>query len=168
MIYLINIIVTYLLSLITLSTFNSLRIFGVAPLLPLFFIVTLSYYRKGFEPILLAAAAGLYFELFSAYPFGFYLFLFLLSAVVVRYMFQEGSRSFSFLSFMLINAAALIAYYLAQIVILYIDKVAIGSSLLLPLVAGLSVNLICAILIYAFSGWYFDKLRELENVLKRR
>lgn len=168
MIYFFNIIVLSVMSLLTLSTFNNLRIFGVAPLLPLFFIINLSYYRKGFEPVLLAALAGIYFDLFSAYPFGLYLFLFLGCSVLVRYMFQEGMRSFSFFYFLLISGLSITIYYLAQIVILYFEKATVNIENAIPVLTGIIVNVLCGILIYTFSGWYFEKLKDLENVLKRR
>lgn len=168
MIYAINIIVLYALSLLSLTVFSNLRIFGVSPLLPLFFIISLAYFRKGFEPLLLAALAGIYFDLYSSYPFGFYLVLFLFSATVVRFMFQEGMRSLSLWYYALISFGVLFIYYTAQIIYLVTQNVTIGSNFIIPVIAGLAVNLFCVILIYVLSGWYFERLEALGDYLKRR
>lgn len=166
--YILNILVLYLTSLLTLSTFPNLRIFGVIPLLTLYFVIALAYYRKGFEPILLAALAGIYFDIYSSYPFGLYFFLFTISALIVRYMFQEGMRSLSFWYYLVICGISLFAYYLFQIIIMYLNKVELGTNLLFPIFSGIAVNLVCVILVFAFSNWYFDKLTTFENKLKRR
>jgi hypothetical protein len=168
MIYFINIFVIYILNLLTLSLFSNLRIFGVVPLIPLFFIISLAYFRKGVEPLLLAAFSGIYLDLFSSYPFGFYLSLFLFAVIVVRYMFQEGMRSLSFWYYFIVCSVTLSVYYLAQIGFLWFEKVKIGVNFIVPVFAGIAVNLICVILIYALANWYFDKITVLADNLKRR
>lgn len=168
MIYLLNIFVLTVFSFLTLSFFPNLRIFGVVPLLPLMFIISLSYFRKGFEPIFLAAVFGVIFDIFSPYPFGLYLSVFLLAAGIVRFMFQEGMRTLTFGSYMLISGIVLSVYYLAQVVILYIQKATFSSDIILATLSFFGVNLLCAILVYAFSGWYFESIASLNNYLKRR
>jgi rod shape-determining protein MreD len=168
MIYILNFLVLSVMSFLTLSFFPSIKIFGVVPLLPLFFIITLSYFRKGFEPIILAAFFGIFFDIYSSYPFGFYLAIFLVTAGAVRYMYQEGMNTFSFMGFNLVAALAILLTLIAQIVLVLIGGAKLGTSLIMPSVAFICVNMIYAILIYAFSVWYFDKISGLEHELKRR
>ncbi|MBW6432110.1 hypothetical protein K0A96_02905, partial [Patescibacteria group bacterium] len=91
--YILNIIVLLLLSLLTLGFLPTVSIANTVPLLPLFFIIALSYFRKGFEPIILAAMAGIFFDLYSAFQFGFYVIFFILIAVIIRVIYHEGINS---------------------------------------------------------------------------
>jgi hypothetical protein len=168
MIYIINFIVLFTLNVLTLSLFPGLRLFGIIPLAPLFFIISLAYFRKGFEPLLLAALSGIYLDLFSSYPFGFYLLLFLSSVMIVRYMFQEGMRSLSLWYYSVVCMISISAYYLAQIAFLIISKVNIGLNIIIPILVGVAVNLVCVILVYVLANWYFEKIAILADSLKRR
>jgi cell shape-determining protein MreD len=156
------------LNILTLSLFPGLRVLGIIPLTPLFFIIALAFFRKGFEPLLLAALSGVYLDMYSSYPFGLYLVLFSFSVVAVRYMFQEGMRTLSLWYFLIVCMAAYFAYNVTQVVFLLADKVSIGVSAIYPILVGTVVNIICAILVYVSSNWYFDKLDVLADKLKRR
>jgi rod shape-determining protein MreD len=166
MIYLINFLVLTLLSFLTLSFIPHLM--GFAPILPVYFIILLSYFRKGFERLLLAALFGIVFDLFSSYPFGFYLIFFLGLAVLIRYMFQEGMRSLSFWFYFFISFFATVIFYLAQALNLYLNHTIFTFKALIPLGWGLLANIICVVILYIFSDWYFDNLNRLEDNLKRR
>lgn len=168
MIYFLNIFTLAVFSFLTLSFFPHLRILGTVPLLPVFFIIPLSYFRKGFEPIFLAAAFGILFDLFSSYPFGFYLSFFLFLAVLVRFFFQEGMRTISFWYFMFLSFISIAVYYFSQIGFLYFTGIKPTTLTIMPIVWGVVVNLVCAILLYIFSEWYFDLLNRLEDRLKIR
>jgi hypothetical protein len=97
--YILNIIIILLLSLLTLGLLPTVSIANTVPLLPLFFIIALAYFRKGFEPIILAAAmAGIFFDFYSAYQFGFYIIFFILVAVIIRVIYHEGMNSISLAS----------------------------------------------------------------------
>ena len=163
-----NIAILAVTTFLTLSFFPHFKIFGAVPLLPLFFVIQLAYYRKGFEPVLLAALTGLFFDLFSPYPFGSYFLLFLVTAGVVRYFFGEGLRALSFWHYLVITAAALILYQGAQLIYLATQGTKLTTGVLLPSVAYLSVNLVFAMLLYAFGLWYFEYVLIIENHLKRR
>ncbi len=168
MIYILNFLMMIFLSFLSLSFLPNLKIFGVAPILPIFFLVALSNFRKGFEPILLAAFFGIIFDIYSSYPFGMYLVIFLLISGAVRYMYQEGMKTLSFQSFSIISFIALVGTITTQILFIYFDKVIIDKSLIIPALSFLLVNMIYAILIYVFSIWYFEKIVSLEDKLKRR
>lgn len=163
-----NIAVVFLLSVISTSIFPHLRIFGVAPILTLFFIIQLSYFRKGIEPLLLAAAAGIFFDLFSPYFFGLYLILFVGVASIVRYFFGEGLRTLNFGHYITISAISMVLYMGSQIVVLLIHGIKPGLNSLLPLGLGILINLIFATLLYFFGTWYFEQMLILEDRQKRR
>lgn len=168
MITFLNIAVVFLLSVVSASIFPHLRIFGVAPILTLFFIIQLSYFRKGIEPLLLAAAAGIFFDLFSPFFFGLYLILFLGVATLVRYFFGEGLRTLNFGHYITISALALLFYMGSQLAVLLTHGIKPGLNSLLPLGLGILINLIFAAILYFFGAWYFDKMLILEDRLKRR
>lgn len=168
MIYLLNIFVLTLLSVFSLSVLPHIRLFGVVPLMVPFFLITLTYFRKGFEPFILAAFTGFFFDLFSSYPFGFYLSFFLFLAVIVKSTFQEGMRSLSFWYYCLFSFLALLIFYGSQIGFLYFQGASLSAQIYKPLLSGLIVNAVCVILLYVFSGWYFDRLNSFEDALKRR
>lgn len=168
MIYLINILTIIFFSLLSLSVFPYLKILGVVPLLVPLFLISLSYFRKGYEPFLLAAFAGFFFDLFSSYPFGYYIFFFLFVSVIVKIMFQEGMRTLSFWYYFLLSSFSLFIFYSSQLVFLYFEKANFTVELLYPILSGLVVNLVCVILLYIFSDWYFDRIASLEDKLKRR
>jgi rod shape-determining protein MreD len=153
---------------LTLNVLPHVKILGVVPLLPLFFIIALSYFRKGFEPLIIAALCGIFFDLFSSYPFGLYLILFLLVSSLVRYLFQEGMRNLSFWFFMLLSFFGMSFYYVAQLLMLFREHVTLSWGYLVPIGLGFLVNGVFAFLLYLFSEWYFDRLLMLEEHLKRR
>lgn len=166
MIYLINFLVLTILSFLTLSFIPHLM--GFSPILPVYFIILLTYFRKGFEPLLLAALFGIVFDLFSSYPFGFYLVFFLGLAVLIKYMFQEGMRTLSFWFYVFISLFATVLFYLSQALNLFLNKVPFTPKALVPLGWGLLANMVFVILLYVFSDWYFDSINRLEDNLKRR
>lgn len=168
MITAINIAILAFLSFLTVSLFPHFRIMGVVSLLPLFFIIQLSYFRKGFEPLLLAALVGIFFDLYSPYPFGLYLALFLLTAAIVRYFFDEGMRQLSYGHFILISLSAILAYYISQFGLLWFEGVRPTLLSIRPVVWGLLVNGVFASLLYAFGLWYFEWVIKVEDFLKRR
>jgi cell shape-determining protein MreD len=141
---------------------------GFSPILPVYFIILLTYFRKGFEPLLLAALFGIVFDLFSSYPFGFYLVFFLGLAVLIKYMFQEGMRTLSFWFYVFISLFATVLFYLSQALNLFLNKVPFTPKALVPLGWGLLANMVFVILLYVFSDWYFDSINRLEDNLKRR
>jgi rod shape-determining protein MreD len=168
MVTILNILILLITAILSTSFLPHFRIFLVIPLLSLFFIIQLTYHRPGFEPLLLAAAAGIYFDLFSPYPFGFYLILFLATAGLVRYLFQEGMRILSFWRYMSIAAIALACYLGAQLIQLKVIGLYFGNEAVVPVLAAILVNLLFAALMYPLGIWYFDKVVVLEDHLKRR
>ena len=168
MITAINIAILAILSFLTVSLFPHFRIMGVVPLLPLFYLIQLSYFRKGFEPLLLSAIFGIFLDLYSPYSFGLYLSLFLITAAVVRFFFDEGMRQLSYGHFILISLSAILAYYIAQFGLLMVEGVRPTIMSIRPVVWGLLVNGVFATLLYAFGIWYFEWVLKVEDVLKRR
>lgn len=160
MIYILNFLVLIILSALELSVLPHFRIFGVVPLLVPFYILMLAYFRKGVEPFLLAAMAGIFFDIFSLYPFGFYLIFFMSIAAIIRIFFHEGMKSMPFLHFLIMSIALCVILYTAQIVFLALNGTAIEFSQSGILALGLLVNEIYAILLYAILAWYFGKLLE--------
>lgn len=169
MTYLLNILIMSILSALTLGFFPYLTVANTVPLVPLFFVILLTYFRKGFEPILLAAISGIILDIFSAYDFGFYILFFLFTAVLIRVIFIEGLKEVSFSGYMAISGGALFLYYLAQVGVLYLDDVSLEFvDLLLPLLYLVLVNGVWAVIMYFAGNWYFEKLKMLENYQKRR
>jgi hypothetical protein len=168
MIVFLNVIIVLLTALLTLSILPHFSIFFTVPLVPLFFLIPLVYFRKGIEPFLIAAGAGIIFDFFSGYPFGFYLGFFLLVSLIIRILFQEGMRSFTFLHYLILLSVSLVTFYLFQIIYLVSVGAPFAIMSLGVILAGLAVNIFCGILFYAFNNWYFDKTREIGNYLKRR
>jgi rod shape-determining protein MreD len=168
MITALNILILTGLSFLTVSLFPHFRILGVVPLLPLFFIIQFAYFRKGFEPILLAAVSGIFLDLFSPYPFGFYLLLFLLTATIVRYFFDEGLRRLSYGHYILTASVAILIYYLAQFGMLWFEGVRPTVMAIRPVVSGILINAVFASILYLFGVWYFEEVIKIEDILKRR
>lgn len=169
MVYLINILIMLLLSLLTVSFLPNFTVFGVVPLLPLFFVIGLTYFRKGFEPVLIAALAGVLLDFYSSYGFGLYLTIFLGIAIAVRVFYQEGMKEMSFWSFVIISTASLTLYYLAQVLLLINSEVGIGFvSILKPYALFMLINAVYLLLAYPFNIWYFEKMKVLEDYQKRR
>jgi len=160
MIYALNFLVLIVLSALELSVLPHFRIFGIVPLLVPFFILMLTYFRKGVEPFLLAAVAGIFFDLFSIYPFGFYLIFFMIIAAIIRIIFHEGMKTMPFLHFLVMSVMLCVVFYGAQIVMLLLSGATIKVSQITHLAVSLFVNEIYAILLYAILVWYFDKLLE--------
>lgn len=154
--------------LFVLSIFPHFGPFYLTPLVPLFFVIALSYFRKGFEPLLLSALTGIILDLFSSYPFGFFLGLFLFISILVRVFFIEGLRSLSLWHYLLIVTTALLLFYGSQIVVFLVSRVTITPRVATSIGLGLLVNLISASLFYAFNTWYFDKISDLGDYIKRR
>lgn len=165
MIYLLNIFVLLVLSFLSVSFLPHLRILGALPILPIFFIIPLAYFRKGFEPLILAAFTGIFFDLFSTLPFGFYLVFFLALAAVIRYLFQEGMHHLPFGRYFLFVAIAIIVFEGAQLGFVLNT---VRAAIIWPVVAFLAVNFIFAIIFYIFVNWYFEFLFRLGDKLKRR
>lgn len=169
MAYLLNILVILLLGIFNFSLLPSFSIFNVVPLLPLFFIIALTYFRKGVEPILLAALAGVFLDFSSSYGFGLYLSLFLGTAVLVRLFFQEGMTELSFISFLAFSLSGLTVYFSLQIFLLYRAGVDLSfTPLIQPFVSFMVVNLVFILIFYPLNTWYFEKIKVLENYQKRR
>lgn len=152
----------------SLSFIPSLGIFKAGPLLPLFFIIALSYFRKGFEPLFLAALSGFIFDFFSSYPFGFYLILFLGASLVVRIMFQEGMKELSFYFYLILSVIFLFIYSITEVIIMYLSNVPISVNIFMPILQTIIINITFSFFLYFGIVWYFDKIKDIENVLKRR
>ncbi len=168
MIYLLNIFLAVLISFLSLSFAPHFRIFGTVPLVMVFFLIALAYFRKGFEPLAIAAFVGFFFDLFSPQPFGFYLLFFLLLVGVIRFLFQEGMKQFSFWYFLMLSLISVLIYYLAQYSILYVEGVRFETINFWPLMLGILVNIGFAIILYAPLERFFDWQKGLEYKLKRR
>lgn len=168
MIYILNFLILIVLSIFSLSFFPSLGISASSPLLPLFFIIALSYFRKGFEPIILAAIFGMVFDYFSPYPFGFYIFLFLISVVIVRTMFQEGMKELDFINYIIWSLILSVVYVGVQIIFLFSDKVEISFGIIQPTLMSIITNVLFSFFLYFGIVWYFDRIKVVENVIKSR
>jgi cell shape-determining protein MreD len=168
MIYLLNILVAFILSLLTLSFLPVVLPFNMAPLLPLFYLIGLTYFRKGFEPILIAAITGIVLDFYSSFGFGLYLGLFVGIAVVIRLFFQEGMKEMSFGAYLLFSISALLTYFSLQIGLLYMKGVITSGDVWVKLLIFLLGNVVFMALIYPFNNWYFEKIKKLEDVQKRR
>lgn len=168
MMYLLNILLAVIISFLTLSFAPHFKIFGVVPLVIVFFLIALAYFRKGFEPLAIAAFAGVFFDLFSPQPFGFYLLFFLLLVGVIRFLFQEGMKQCSFWYFLVLSLISVFVYYLAQYLILYLEGVRFETINFWPFMLGIIVNAGFAIILYTPLERFFDWQKGLEYKLKRR
>jgi rod shape-determining protein MreD len=167
--YVLNIIIILLLSLLTLGLLPTVSIANTVPLLPLFFIIALAYFRKGFEPIILAAMAGIFFDFYSAYQFGFYAIFFILVAVIIRVIFHEGMNSISLLRFLTLSGLSITFYFIIQLALIGLSDASILSFEMIKSFGYLVVvNITWAFIMYFAVNWYFDKLKDLENFQKRR
>ncbi len=168
MIYLLHIFLTLFLSYFSLSFLPAFGLWGVAPLLPLFFVISLAYFRRGFAPILLAALTGILLDFYSAYRFGFYLGVFLVGVLTVRFLYQEGMERLSLLSYITLVTIPIVISYVAQNVVLKMggaqfNIVAMGKTGL----AYIGVNLVFAIVIYPLVQWYFEYTAKFESTKGR-
>jgi cell shape-determining protein MreD len=167
--YLLNLIIIFLLSALTIGFFPYISPVNTVPLLPLIFLIPLAYFRKGFEPILVAALAGLFFDLYSAYQFGFYIIYFLMVVAIIRVLFHEGLNHISFALFTTIILSAISALFVIQSVIVYLGEASLKiTDVLFSFGYLVVINFIAASLIYLGINWYFDKLKELEINSRRR
>ena len=85
--FLINFLVTFAFIIAELSFFPHFKIFNVTPLIVIFFVICLAYFRKGREPFLLASFSGVFLDFNSAYPFGTYLVFLLILVTVIKIFF---------------------------------------------------------------------------------
>ncbi len=169
MVYLLNILIIFALSALSLGLLPYLSAGNTAALLPLFFVISLSYFRRGFEPIILAAFSGLILDIFSAYQFGFYLLFFLATAAVVKIAYSEGLKEVSFGRYLLLAVLTILPYFALQVLLLRLADVSVDYLLLpLPFLYLIGFGLLTGGLMYYFSSWYFDKVKVLENYQKRR
>ena len=159
----------YFYSALTFGFLPYIKILNVTPFILLYFIVLLTYFRKGFEPILIAAISGIIFDIFSSFGFGFYTLYFLIAAIVIRLLYQEGMREISLFRYLVIILSLLALHYIGKVALLYFDKGSIDLSLyILPMVYFLLINTAFATVFYPINNYYFDKLKQLENYLKRQ
>ena len=159
-----SILIVIILSLLGLSFVPSVTGLGVAPLLSLFFVIGLTYFKKGAGPILISALSGLILDFFSSSPFGLHLGLFLMVAVVIRLFFQEGMNELPFGHYLAISAGALVAYFAADALFLYFLGGGIKIlELLIPFIKFTVVNLVGCLLVYAFNVKYFDSIMKFEH-----
>lgn len=168
MIRALNILILFVLVILVLSVLPHFGIFFVVPLLPLFFIIPLTYFQKGVEPVLLSALVGAVLDLFTGYPFGFFLSLFLLVSLLVRLFFQEGMHRLSFWHYLMILGFSMLAFYAAQVIYFLVVRASLSWGIIKSIVFGLASNLIYGILFYVFANWYFEKTVDIGNYLKRR
>lgn len=165
--YILNAFILFFLSILTIGLFPYVSFYNTVPFLPLSFVLAISYFRKGFEPILLSALAGLFIDVFSGYGFGFYTIFFLVSAVTVRTIFHEGLNHISFIRYTIINIIAFATLFLVQVMGLYLEKSEFELfSLILPFLIFVIINLLGSFVLFFGINRYFDKLIELD--LRRR
>lgn len=166
--YFFNSLVLLILSITTVGFLPYVTFFNTVPILPLSFIIALSYLRKGFEPILLATLTGFFLDVFTAPEFGFYTIFFLLTSILIRIIFYEGIKRMSFFRYMIINSIAFLALFIAQVFALYFIGTALEIfPLLLPFSLFILLNLLGAIPLYFIAVYYFDKMGEIERKRKR-
>jgi len=169
MIFFLNLLIIFILSAINLGFLPFFSVLNTTALLPLLFIICLAYFRRGFEPFVIAIFAGVMTDVFSVYFFGFYSILFILAVALIRVTFAEGMKDLPFLRYLLMVLVVSTFYYLMQVLVIFLEKITINyTSLLLPFVYLLAFNLLAAIFVYYFSLWYFDKIKLIENYLKRQ
>lgn len=169
MIYFANILIIFLLTTFTVSMWPALTATNTVPLLPLFFVIGLTYFRRGVEPLLLAAIAGIILDLYSAYPFGMYLGIFLAIAGLIRIFFYEGLKEMKLSTFTFLCMLGILTMNLAQALMLAIDKVTIEAGTFALLAArSILLNLVFVIPLYLAINYYFDKIKKYENYRKRR
>lgn len=161
--YFFNILIIFLLSILTVSFFPYVSFGNTVPLLSFIFLVPLAYLRRGFEPIIIAALAGLFFDLYSAYYFGFYLIFSLILVSLIRVIFYEGMNHITLARFLTITFLAFSLLFIAQTLLLYFSDAHLNlASLVLPFVYLIVINLFSAFIMYLGINWYFDKLRDVE------
>jgi hypothetical protein len=169
MLDILNILVVLVLTIIGVSFLPSITGSGITPLLSLFFIIGLTYFRRGFGPILLAAISGILMDFFSASFFGFHLGIFLLVAVLIRFLFQEGMKELSFGHYLGISAAALVVYFGLEIASLAaLESNITVPGILKPFLGFFTANILCAVLVYWFNTKYFEVTKKMEYYQKRR
>lgn len=169
MIYFLNILILFLFTVLNVSFMHKIEIFGVTPLLPLFLVVALTYFRKGFEPLLLAAFAGFILDNFSASPFGFYIILFLSISAAIRFLYQEGMKEMTITGYAIFSMVGILTYYIAQIGVIYFNDGFLDlQDILLKFITVLLVNAVWGLVLYFPVTWYFEKIKQVENRLKIR
>lgn len=169
MIDLLSILIIFILTAIGSTLLPSLVGSGVTPLLTLFFIIGLVYTQKGSVPVLMAAFAGLLLDFLSPSFFGLYLGLFLLTAVTIRFLFQEGMNDISLNHYLVISLAALTVCLLANMVELFSQESLPNLSvILMPTAIFYGVNLLFAVLMYFLNIKYSDYVRKFIHYQKQR
>lgn len=169
MIEILNIIVVSGLTVLGVSLIPGLAGAGVTPLLSLFFIIGLTYFRGGFWPILIAALSGAMLDFYSASVFGLYLGIFLLIAVFIRFTFQEGMEELSFGHYLAICGVAILLIFVLEILILRFTGASVGfRGMLEPFFGYFVVNILSAVLVYYFNVKYFEATKKVEYYQKRR
>lgn len=168
MVSFLNFLVVFISVILSISVFPHFSAFLLTPIFPLFVIVALGYYRKGFEPFILAAIAGILMDLFTSYPFGAFLVFFLLVIAFLRNFFQEGMRTISFWYYFGFTLGFSLLAQLAEVIFHISNKGLISLNYLWYLAGFVAVTSVFSMLFYLFMTWYFEKTEKLENYLKRR
>lgn len=163
-----NVLVVILLASLELNFLPHIRVFNIVPLILPFYIITISYFRKGFEPFFLASLAGILFDFNSSYPFGTYLIFFLLITAVMKVIFPGEIKNLPFGHFMIMSVVVILTFYIFQSAYLLLSGTTLMWSSWPIFAAGIIINAIYAILVYIFSIWYFEKISDLEHKLARR
>lgn len=169
MIDILSILIVIVLTFIGTSLVPSLLATNIVPMLSLFFIIGLTYFQRGVGPVLIAALAGLLLDFLSGSVFGLHLGLFLMVAVIIRFLFQEGMKEMSIGHYLAIVVTALLLYFGAEGLILYFEHASlVFGSFVKPFLIFLGVNLTFALLMYLFNLKYFEGLQKLESYQRTR
>lgn len=164
MIDILSILVVIILTFIGTSLVPSLLSTNIVPMLTLFFVIGLTYFQRGAGPILIAALAGVLLDFLSGSSFGLHLGLFLMVAVVIRFLFQEGMKEISLGHYLSLSLVSLTLYFIVEALILYLGHAALNfGSLFKPFLTFLAVNLVFALLMYIFNLKYFEAAQGLER-----
>lgn len=168
MIYLINILIVSLVSFLTLSFLPYFKIFGIVPILPIGLFLIFAKYRKGTECFILASFSGMFFDLYSPQPFGFYLILYTLTVLIVKSLYKEGYSNLPFGYFLGLSLLVLVLYYLSQPLVLLArgHEIHIENLILIPV--AIIVNLLFFSILYWPLSRFFEWQYEIESKLKRR
>lgn len=169
MIDLLSILIVFGLTLIGNSFLPSLIGTSVTPLLTLFFAIGLVYTQKGPLPVLVAAFAGLLLDFLSPSFFGLYLGLFLLTAVTIRFLFQEGMNDISLNHYLIISLVALTFCLFANTVELYFkESMPDFSVILIPAATFYGVNLLFAVPMFFLNSKYHDFVQKFIHYQKQK
>lgn len=163
MIYFLDTIVNFFLTLLNLGGIH-FEVFGVLPMLSLFYIIALTHFRSGFSPYAQASLSGILLDIFSSGFFGKYLIFFLILVSLEKIMYKEKLSELNINNYYPLVGLGLALIYWSDVAFLKFQGVEVSFlEVLGSFLVFVMVNALWSMMMYFIFKFYFDKISLLEK-----